>query len=186
MLAPGPSSAGPDGTAVTFVRPESPCDLGEYAILVDDHGHFVGNLAAGTRLVHPTTPGDHAYYAWSNVDLIVDRVPNFNPVSAVRVHAVPGQSSYVLLDNSKPCQSRFAFDMLSVNRGSGAWGDVAQALASTKPVRVDRAAGQLALDARPAHTQLYRELGVAKLQRNDQADTARVRQVGLRHEESFE
>jgi hypothetical protein len=172
-----PPVAGPGEALVTFVRPVSTCDTGSYAVIVDDHGHFEGYLAAGTRIAVPVTPGTHAFYAWGNVDYHIDKEPSFNAVSAVRFKAVEGQDNYVALEVATPCvtgRTTFALraplhiSMHAAHDQAGAGGDLDDMLASTKLVAVDRTAGQASLESRPAHLRAHLERGENALLRGDQ------------------
>jgi hypothetical protein len=157
---------------VTFVRPVSPCDTGEYAVVVDDHGRFVGNVAAGTRVSYATEPGRHVFYAWSNVELVVLSNPNFSAVAAVRADVRPGEPNYILMDSAKPCQGRLSLEIASVRAmrdPAAGLAEVTGLLERTTPVNSDVVAGQAALDSRRARVHFYMELGKMTLRRRDLA-----------------
>ncbi len=191
-LASGPPAAGPGEALVTFVRPVSSCDTGEYAVVVDDRGRFVGNVATGTRIAVSVMPGLRAFYAWSNVDVHVDREPAFNPVSALRVNVANGQEQYVALEVAAPCNTRSTFSMrLPLMMGMhpapgqvGAGGDVDDMLASTKLVTVDQAAGQVALDAKPAHLRAHLAQGEAALRRGEDTGAQAAQYRTIQKEDS--
>src|SRR5579883_2690291 len=78
------ASAMPQGEAgssqIVFVRPVSPCDAGDYSTIVDAAGHFVGQLAPGTRFAASVAPGPHVFYAWDSIDLRFEgEAEYFNP-----------------------------------------------------------------------------------------------------------
>jgi hypothetical protein len=173
------SAPQPGDASVVFVRPESSCDGGDYSIVVDDHGRFVGNVAPGTRVSVPVRPGTHIFYAWSSLDLRVEKEPNFNPVAAVRVNAVPSQTEYVSLTDSRhhfECNAWMSVEMTPQDVLSS---DLAGWLNSSKAVVADRGAGQAALNARPALLQTDLELGQAKLQRLDELHAREERRRAL-------
>jgi len=186
VRAASPTAAGPGEVLVTFVRPESSCDTGEYAVVVDEHGRFVANVVAGTNVSYSTTPGPHAFYAWSNVDLHIDKEQSFNPVAAVRVNVEGTEPQYVALEVATPCGARANFDLHQVKRTSAAWAEVQGWLASTTPVTVDRKAGQALLEARPAHLRNALEFGMAKLRRSHEADARRARYEATQREDSVD
>jgi len=178
-----------DEAMITFYRPTSPCDAGEYAIVTDARGHFVGNVAPGTQVSFPTRPGTHTFYAWSSVDLIVDKDPNFTGVSAVRVHAPAGEPTAILLDTPKPCGARLSFEMVwlsvlrhAADRRSGVDEEITDLQRTTSAVIVDRVAGQVALDSRPAHLRTFLALGDRRLQQIDITAAARQRHAELQRE----
>jgi hypothetical protein len=181
LPAPGPREA-----SIVFVKPVSPCDTIGYSVVVDEQGHFVGNLTPGTRVAYPVSPGTHVFYGWSSLDLRLDRVPNFNTAAAIRVDAVEGQTEYVALLVFKPgidCQTWALIDMYHVKPHDGLWGDLQSWLGATTPLAVDRVAGQAALDAKPAFLQTYLELGQWKLHRLDNEKAHKDRREALRAEE---
>ena len=158
-----PPSPGPTDALITFVRPVSVCDTGEWAVVVDDRGRFVGNVSTDTQISYATTPGDHVFYAWSNDDVDVDINPNFNPIAAVRLRAVAGQSHYVSVEVTSPCSVRSYFEMHAVSGHSAGWADLEEALGKTHPMSCDPAVGQSLLDAHPRHLQRRLRLGNRKL-----------------------
>jgi hypothetical protein len=173
---------GANDARVLFVRPLSPCDSGQYAVVVDDRGRFVGNVAAGTQLALPTTPGNHVFYAWTNIDVLRSGTASTKAVAAVRVVAVRGETSVVALESDTPCHTGELFAMRAM-AGRHASGDELKGwLASTQPVDVDRASGQHALDASPAHLTAYLELGAEKLRANDERAAKSDRLNAVRHE----
>jgi hypothetical protein len=180
-----PATVGSHEVPVTIVRPVSRCDTGEYAIVIDERGHFIGNIAAGTKLSVAMERCHHALSAWSNVDLHVDRVVGFNPVAAVKVDATGHEPRYVTLEVSEPCQYRATFDMHSVAETDKAWGDVSEWLARATLVTADQAAGQARLDAKPAHLRSMLEFGATKLERNREvaARNARFEAIQLEDRE---
>jgi hypothetical protein len=153
LAAPAPGQG-----SIVFVRPESQCDRSDYTIVADEQGNFVGNIGPGTRIAHPVTPGTHVFYSWSSYDLRIEKEPNFNTTGAVRVTVAPSETRYVTLLMYRPhyeCQDWPVLEMNAARR-PGELVDVQGMVASTKPVGVDRAAGQALLDAKPnlLHTNL--------------------------------
>ena len=187
-------SPNPGEAMVTFLRPTSSCDAGEYVIVVDEHGRFVGNLAAGTQVSFPTHPGTHVFYAWSNVDLIVTRDPNFGAVAATRVKAHAGEDSYVFVASGRHstggCQARFVFELVaagSLPNAAEGRADAIELVHETRPVTTDRVAGQIQIESRPAHLHYFLELGARNLERQEAARAAIHRQRALwREEDSIE
>jgi hypothetical protein len=178
---PGPA---PRGASVVFARPPSVCDSNEYTIVVDERGRFVGNLAPGTRLAYPVTPGRHAFYAWSNFDLRLGINANFNPAAAEHVEAVEGQTYYVAVILNKSgsyCPPWLPPELKGADTATDP-GDVASWLRSTTPVDVDRVAGQAKLDSKPALLRTYMELGQWKLQRLDEENARTDRRDEIRTE----
>jgi len=173
--------AGPQGNdaSVVFVRPESSCDKGDYSIVVDDHGRFVGNVAPGTQVAIPVKPGTHTFYAWSSLDLRVEREPSFNSVAAARVNAVASQTAYVTLTVSRPHFECFDWAWVEMTTRDLLSTDLQTWIHTTRPVVADRAAGQAALNARPALLQTDLELGQAKLQRLDDLAAREERRQAL-------
>jgi hypothetical protein len=183
-LSSAPVAAAAGESLVTFVRPESACDTGEYAVVVDARGHFVGNIAAGTQVSFATAPGTHAFYAWSNTDLHIDKDPSFNPVSAIRLDALPVGATYVLVDIPAPCSPRATFELRHVGAAEVAGPDFTDLVAKARTVSVDRAAGQVALESQPVHLQARLEFGAARLRRADDAEAKKVRFDALQSEDS--
>jgi hypothetical protein len=181
-LADAPLAAAPGESLVTFVRPDSSCDRGEYAVIVDDHGRFVGNLGPGMQMQVPVAAGLHAFYGWGNVDYHIAKEPGFNAVNAVRVQATANEDVFVAVEVA--CGLNAGFDMYSVVRGQGAWSDVERWLHATRRVSADRTAGQLALESKPIHLRANLELGARRLGNAD-ADAARkARDEAFRKEDT--
>jgi hypothetical protein len=188
VLASAPPAApGPSEASVTFVRPESACDTGEYTVIVDDHGRFAADVAAGTQVTVPVVPGAHAFYAWSHVDVHVNIERAYNPVAATRVNAVAGRATYVSLEVESPCRSnRATFEMHQFAAAAAADKELEHWLGNTRAVTVDRAAGQARLEENPAHLAWRLELGQQRLRRVDEAEAAGARHAALQLEDSSE
>ncbi len=144
-----------------------PCDVGDYSVIVDAHGHFVGQLAPGTGVVATVAPGEHVFFGWSSIDLRDGRCPQLNPVAAVRVNTAVASTSCVALivrqrgSTLTRCDRHAAIDMLVVGEASPVLEN-----ASDDPTRLlppDYVLGQAMLDAHPAMLRSYTELGRAKL-----------------------
>ena len=179
LLAPPAGQA-----AVVFVRPLSPCDTSEYSIVVDDHGRFVGNVAPGTQIVVPITPGTHVFYSWSNIDSRSEREPSFNPVMATRVDARGEGPQYVALivqmqdSTVTRCNAYSHVSMHRVRPGQRddtLWSDLQEWLRSTQPLVANQPAGQATLNANPALLQTHLELGHAKLRAMDDFHARKAR-----------
>lgn len=167
-------SPGAGQASVVFVRPSTACDTSEYSIVVDEGGHFVGNVAPGTQTAVPVTPGVHVYYSWSNVDLRSEKDPAFNPVAATRVNALASETQYVALvvqmrgdSGVTRCNSRSFVSMQRVAPHQEAWEDLQESLHGAQPLVPDQGAGQLALNTNPALLQTHLELGQSKLRAMD-------------------
>jgi hypothetical protein len=168
-LATSATPVDPGAATVVFVRPLSPCDTSDYSIVADEAGHFVGNVAPGTQLAVPVSPGPHVYYAWSNRDLRVAREPNFNPVGAARVNARASEARYVALvvrtreASTSRCWRWAIVDLRSVPRDGPFADEVLSWTRSTKLLTADQASGQATLDADPLLLQSNLELGSRKM-----------------------
>jgi hypothetical protein len=164
--ATAPRAGGP---AVVLVRPASICDTNDYSVVVDEQGHFVANVPPGTRVVVGVSAGTHVFYAWDDVDLLVDREPNFNPVAAVRVTAGEAKTEYVALIvpmNGSDCVSssgRTWVEMTVVRPGDDLARELPVWLGATKEIVADGRMGQAELISHPAHLETYLELGARKL-----------------------
>ncbi len=180
--ASAPAAPGPAEALVTFVRPVSTCDTGEWAVVVDEHGRFVGNVQTNTQVSFSTTPGPHVFYAWSNDDIAENINPNSNPIAAVRVGAVAGQSHYVSVEVATPCAVRSTFEMRAVAGNTAAWGDLEEWLGKTQPMTVDRSVGQSLLDAEPDHLHRRLRLGQLKLALVEETRAAAARHTTLLRE----
>jgi hypothetical protein len=164
LAAPAPGQG-----SVVFVRPESQCDRSDYTILADDQGNFVGNVGPGTRIAQSVSPGTHIFYSWSSYDLRVEKEPNFNAAGAVRVTVAPSETRYVTVTMYRPhyeCQEWPVVEMHAAHK-PGELADVQSMVSSTKPVAVDRAAGQALLDAKPNLLQTNLDQGRWKLLKLD-------------------
>jgi len=174
-MTPIASLAEPGGgeASVVFVRPVSPCDGVQYSVVVDEQGHFVGNVTPGTRVAFPVVPGGHTFFVWSSAlnDRRVDQLPpGFIAVGAARVEALAGQTQYVAILRPPPCGSHAwpaTFSVRRVPRNSSLWPDLLTWLGQSRPVGADLAAGQAALDANPALLKSYLALGQKTLQIHD-------------------
>jgi hypothetical protein len=163
-LQPQPVEAG--SSRVVFMRPNSACDAADYSVVVDAQGHFVGNVAPGTRVAVTVPPGDYAFFGWSNIDLRDDRYPEFNPVTAARVHAEPGATNYVALvvrTRSATVTRCDHYPVVEMQPMTKADPDFAETLEDTSPVSTDYARGQASLEADPVMLRSHMELGRAKL-----------------------
>lgn len=183
-MAPAGASqrAAPEATRVVFVRPDSPCDAGDYSTIVDASGRFVANLSPGARVAAPTTPGTHVFYAWSSIDLRFEgQAQGFNPVAAVRVDAVPGTTSYVAIlvtergSTVTRCDPYPLADLVAVTVGGPRWSDLEGWLSSTKALVAEPGPGQLWLDSNPAKRDSAMDLGRARLTELDVVRTAEAR-----------
>jgi hypothetical protein len=182
--APGVQAGpGPRESLVTFVRPVSTCDTGEWAVVVDERGRFVGDVAAGTQISVVTSPGPHRFYAWGNIPLGYTEF-GMNPVGAVRLTTRPGESAYVSVEPPAPCATRAAFELRAVSPEGPRAGELHDWLTATTPVTVDRDSRQRALDARPTHLQAHLELGEAKLRMQDTTNDRTNRHAKLVEETS--
>jgi hypothetical protein len=186
-MAPVASLAepGPGEASVVFVRPVSACDGVTYSVIVDEQGHFVGNMPPGTRLASSVTPGKHTFFAWSCGlnDMRVEQLPpGFIAVGAATVDVLPGQTQYVAIMRPPPCGNRAwptHWRMRRVPRNSGLWPDLVGWLGSTAPLVADLAAGQASLDENPALLKTYLELGQRTLRIHDEIrDEARALEDG--------
>jgi hypothetical protein len=176
LLSPGPSEA-----SIVFVKPTSPCDHATYEVIVDERGHFVGNLAPGTRVALPVPPGPHTFYNWSSTldQVRVEQLPaGYVAVGAERLVAIAGQVHHVALVVVPPCWQAYTRTRLVPPR-SGLWDDLQGWLSSTRAVVADRAAGQAALDANPALLQTYIELGQRQMARRDAARAREERRQAI-------
>jgi len=160
-----PPAAG--SASVVLVRPSQACDSGDYAVVVDERGRFVGNVGPGTRLAVEVSPGSQIFYAWNHIQWVRRSNPIW-PTGAARLNLTKGQTRYLLLDG---CTGTTTL-LNVVAQGDALWGDLQDGLRSTKPIVADRAAGQALLEQRPA--ELRRRLEVARRQLVE-LDTARER-----------
>ena len=179
LAAPAPGQG-----SVVFVRPTSQCDRADYTVLADDQGNFVGYVVPGTRIAYPVSPGTHVFYSWTaSISVSIDS-PNFNAAGAVRVNVAPSETRYVTLSVYRAhydCTSWPVVEMTAAHT-PGQLADVQSRVASTKPVAVDRAAGQAALDAKPDLLQTNLEQGRLKLSRLDDARVREERRVAIEAE----
>jgi hypothetical protein len=177
LPSPNPS----EGT-VLFVRPRHACDSSDYAIVSDDQGHFVGNVAAGTQLASHVSAGPHVFFAWSDRDLRFAKEPNFNPVAATRVEARAGETSYVLVSPRQRqgagsrCYRYSYVTMRHVRRGDDEAETLQDWLRTTQPVVADHAEGQRLLDADPALLRANLDYGRARLARMEELTAERKAQ----------
>jgi hypothetical protein len=164
LAAPAPGQG-----SIVFVRPESQCDRSDYTIIADEQGNFVGNVVPGTRIAQPVSPGTHVFYSWSSYDLRIEKEPNFNTAGAVRVTVAPSETRYVSLTIFRSHYDCTDWPIIEMHaaRKPGELADVQSMVASTKPVGVDRAAGQALLDAKPNLLQTNLDHGRWKLARLD-------------------
>ena len=170
---------------ITFVRPSSPCDTGEYAVIVDSQGRFVADVSSGTRVAVPAPAGSHVYYAWSNVNLINARDPDFlGGVTAVRVRTQPSEESFVLVDTPF-CQYRFLPSLHQIASNPAAQRELKGFLEDTEPVQNDPIAGQREVDARPARLRSYLRLGHLALAKSELGTQARELHEGQQQEDGF-
>jgi hypothetical protein len=181
--ATAPPTSAADEAIVTFVRPVSTCDTGEYAVVVDGHGHFIANVASGTHVSVPLRPGMRTLYAWSNVDFHIDKEPAFSPVSALRFPILEGQENFVALEVYAPCMTRSTFTMRPAP-GAGGQAELQSMIADTQLVAVDRAAGQVALEAKPVHLQQHLEQGAISLRKSQYNADQRARFADIQKEDS--
>jgi hypothetical protein len=176
----------PGEGSVVFVRPRSSCDESDYTVIVNDQGRFVGNLAPGTLLSVSAAPGVHVFYAWSSLDQRIEKEPNFNPVSAVRVLVNGGgrESQVVGLFSAKPHFDCAGSNVFMTHLGTEFTSSEAHELVrQNQPVTADLASGQAALDAHPALLHTYLELGETKLRRNEEMHAREARRIAV-HEEA--
>jgi hypothetical protein len=142
-------------------------------VIVDADGRFVGNVGPGMQLNVPRAEGHQVYYAWSSHDLRVEREPNFDPVSAVRVDVHPGRVHYVTLivQVRSAYVSRcnpWALVDLHYLPTSGPRRDEAEAwVRDGRWISPDSSAGQAEFDAAPARLASFLELGREKMRRID-------------------
>ncbi len=168
---PGP---GPEAGSVVFVSPSSACDRSPYSEIIDDHGHFVANLAPGTRVALAVDPGSYVFYAWSASPWTGwGGFVRTAPVVAVRVNATEGHTEYVALDLNVNVHCRGRMEMRTVQPGDGLWDELQSWLRSTTPVVADRRAGQEALNRNSAHLWRILALGQRQLIDVDQARAER-------------
>jgi hypothetical protein len=158
-----PVSPSAPESLITFVRPTSTCDTGEWAVIVDARGRFVANVPTNSQVAYVTRPGIHTFYAWSNDDIQMEINRNLNPVAVVVVEATPGQSQYVAVQVTAPCSVRSNFEMRTVAGSGPAWQDLEGWLKKAQPMTVDRAVGQALLNEEPIHLARHLELGREKL-----------------------
>jgi hypothetical protein len=178
VSAAGAASAGE--SQVVLVRPRSPCDTGDYTVVVDDRGGFVANVAPGTRAAITFPPGMHILYAWSSRDVRYDKEPNFDPVAATRVTTAAGETKYVAL--------RVVMREVAINRcyryapvvlrHLQAGEEAAEEIAATQPLAADRAAGQAELGRDAARLKEHLAFGEERLRRNDAARSAAQHDTG--------
>lgn len=177
-MAPTTGDVAPtaEAAAVVFVRPATPCGTSTYTIVADEAGRFLGSISQGTRFSVRAAPGPHVYYAWSNLELPLDRPPMINPVLGLRADAAAGDTTYVVLSassggggrNNRCTESSMAV-FRDVRRNDARWDAVRGWLASTQPLEPDVAAGQAELDRRPAEVRRRLELGQMRLRQDDEA-----------------
>jgi hypothetical protein len=171
-----------DQGSVVFVMPHTKCDGLGYYVIADEDGHFIGNIAFGTRLAVSVRPGAHAYYSWSSLDLRYSVNQNWNPQAAVRVTVGRAETQYVTIMPSlyPNCQVWPLMEMSSdSSRRKKDFADLQAMLADTKPVVADVAAGQAELDSKPAFFQTNLELGAWKLYRIELEDARRERREAI-------
>lgn len=89
--------AGPGEASVVFVRPPSSCDTVEYASIVDENGHFVGNAGSNTMFAVTVPAGPHAFYAWPHGDLQPGTYSSYRPVAAVLLDTKAGDVARVAI-----------------------------------------------------------------------------------------
>jgi hypothetical protein len=148
-------------------------------VVVDERGRFIGNVAAGTQIVVPVSPGQHVFYSWSDRDLRFGKLPELNPVAATRVEAVGTETQYValLVETRGSVVSRcYPYAFVSMQRV--ARGDELEAwLQSTQILVPDREAGQLALRANADLLQTHLDLGRRKLALLDEQTARNARRA---------
>ena len=143
-----------------------------------------------TRVVAYVKAGTHVFYAWDDVDLLIDREPNFNPVAAVRVTVGEAKREYVALlvpMDGHDCISssgRTWVNMTNVRPGDYLAPELPSWLQTTKEIVADSRAGQAELASQPAHLATYLELGAVKLQQIE-ASAARTESVNARAAEKL-
>jgi hypothetical protein len=170
----------PGQGAVVCIRPTSACDESDYSVVVDERGRFVGNVDPGTRVDVSVSPGSHAFYSWSSLDLRMEVLTSFNAAAAVRVDVVPSETQFVTLNviGAPHCLPWPIVEMTAA-RTPGALANAKDLLASTKPVIADRVAGQAALDAKPNLLQTNIELARFKLQQLEEAQAHDDRRAAI-------
>ncbi len=89
--------AGPGEASVVFVRPPSSCDTIQYASIVDENGHFVGNAGSNTTFTVTLPAGPHAFYVWPHVEPRPGAYSNYLPVAAVALDTKAGDVARVAI-----------------------------------------------------------------------------------------
>jgi hypothetical protein len=153
---------------VVLIRPESQCDSSVYPIIVDESGHFVGQISQNSQATIEMSPGDHMLFAWPSVDARVEKYPSFDPVGVAPLHLQAGETSYVQV--YIPLQHRGRTDCwrittFGLRRLKSTDTDLQGWLATTKPITIDQAAGEADIAKDPATVQAHITSGKRELER---------------------
>jgi hypothetical protein len=152
---------------IVLLRPESQCDTIAYPIIVDENAHFVGQISQNSQATIDMPAGDHTLFAWPSIDARVEKYPNFDPVGVVALHVKAGDTRYVeiVIPQRVSAQSQcwrittFALRHIRANDT-----DLQEWLATTKPIAIDRAAGEAELARDPALVQTHMASGRRELE----------------------
>ncbi len=163
---------------VVLIRPESQCDSSVYPIIVDENGHFVGQISQNSQASIEMPPGEHTLFAWPSVDARVEKYPDWDPVGVVAMQLQAGQTSYVEVripgkrGRASDCWHITTFGLRHIAATDP---DLAGWLTTTKPITIDRAVGEAELARDPAIVQTHiasgrRELEHRKALHDERAD----------------
>ncbi|MEO7110845.1 MAG: hypothetical protein ABI183_10435 [Polyangiaceae bacterium] len=183
--APNPANASaPIGNAppaagmarVVLIRPESQCDSSAYPIVVDESGHFVGEISQNSQASVDMPAGEHTLFAWPSVDARVEKYSDFDPVGVVTLHLKAGDTRYVeVIIPQRLAAQCWHITTFGLRRIAATDSDLREWLATTKPITIDRAVGEAELARDPALVQTHiasgkRELEQGRTLRDERAD----------------
>jgi hypothetical protein len=165
----GPSMvAPPEGeAAVVFLRRATACDYGSWFLVIDEHGHYVGDSMPGSTFAVTYPAGDHAFFAWDpDAELDVERYPYLNQVGAVRAQLDAGRTYVVTVgtqqspfgERGRTCSPYPWVHLKLVPLES-----VSGVLSETKTFVPDRAAGEAVIARDRALIERHVGMGMAKL-----------------------
>lgn len=160
---------------VVLIRPDSKCDSSIYPIVADENGHFVAELAQNSHLSLDLAPGAHLLVTWPSVDARVEKYPDVDPVGAASLHLKEGETRYVEIfipqHSSSQCWHVSTFGMRRLRSDDT---DLRNWLETTRPITVDRAAGEAEIAQDPQSVKAHLASARRAIQQNESLREERV------------
>lgn len=166
---------------VVLLRPDSACDSSVYPVVVDENGHFVAEMAQNSRMTIDMPAGDHMLVAWPSVDARVEKYPDVDPVGAARLHLKEGETRYIEAFIPTHTTARrggitcWHITTFALRRLRTDDSDLADWLATTRPITMDRATGEAEIAQDPQSVQTHVASALRVIARDDQLRDERMR-----------